>query len=85
MSNTDLQAEAYKALQAFAMLCDGREQGEVYDAFIAIAARCVNAAAVLLDVNEPDHPNCSLCRAAEHANGAAHELARIAGSVGKPH
>jgi hypothetical protein len=82
---TDLQIEAYKSLEAFATLCDGREQGEVYDAFIAIVARCLNAAALLLDKNEPEHPTCGLCRAASHGNAAAHELAKIVMNEGVRH
>jgi hypothetical protein len=81
----DLQAEALKILEAFATRCDGRAKGEVYDAFIAIAARVLNAAAVLLEIDDPDHPDCPLCRATECANGAAHVLATIAANGEKVH
>jgi hypothetical protein len=82
----DLQAEAYKALEAFAMRCDGRGQDEVFNAFIAIAARCLNAAAVLIETNETaEDQRCSLCRASKYANDAAHDLARFAESERTKH
>jgi hypothetical protein len=74
----DLQDEVRKTLEAFASICDGRLNGEVFDCFIAIAANVLNAAAVMLDADDADHPNCALCRAVECASDAAHALARIA-------
>jgi hypothetical protein len=71
----DLQAEALKTLEAFASSCDGRAKGEVFDAFILMAARCVNAAAVLLEIDNPDDRRCPLCRAAGNAKDVAHEMA----------
>jgi hypothetical protein len=81
----DLQVEAIKTLEEFASRCDGRAKGEVYDAFIAITARVLNAAAVLLHADDPDHPDCPLCRATKCASDAAHVLARIAANGEKVH
>jgi hypothetical protein len=72
----DLQNEALKTLEAFAKAhCDGREQGEVYDTFVYLGARCALAAAVLLCINEPGHPNCPVCRAVDDVAALAHQIA----------
>jgi hypothetical protein len=76
----DLQAEGLKILETFARsLCDGRDQQEVFAAFIVIAARCQNVAAVLIEASDPDSADCPLCRAGDAANEAAHDMAHNAG------
>jgi hypothetical protein len=100
----DLQTEAHKIVEEFALYCNGRGQLEVFNAFVWLATRCLHAATKLIDINKPrapegaarvpsgaapsdllrspGDPRCPLCRAAEHAEVTARELAR--GSTGSP-
>jgi hypothetical protein len=64
---------------AFANCCEGRLSGEVFDSFIAIAARVLNEAAKIIHTDDPNSPGCPLCIAVESASVAVHALAKAEG------
>jgi hypothetical protein len=59
--------------------CEGRLTSEVFDGFIAVAARVLSEAAKIIHTDDPGRTVCPVCLAAQAAKMAAHALAKAEG------
>jgi hypothetical protein len=77
----DLQDDARQIFERFASSCEGRENGEVLDAFIAITARFLVESAKIIHADGSSSGKCPLCLASECAKRAAHAFSKAEGYV----